>query len=111
MDVLEWSVEQQTTLSLNDSLRLSQPEDALALFLRSAIAHRDIILRLLQSQKRSQIEKIIVNAGHSLFTNMIERKNLFPDASRSDLKLAIDFYTYALTGLLLQLCTHPEADI
>ena len=111
MDVLEWSIEQETAQTLHECLRLARPEEGLALFLRTATARREAILRLLDSQKRPHVEKMIVDAGRTLFTSMIERKNLFPEASRSDLKLAINFYTYALTGVMLDLCTQPAADI
>lgn len=63
MEVIEWSLEQATQNMLTRSLEAGNPEEALSILVTSAVENRTLIRKLLDSQKREQIEKLFVLAA------------------------------------------------
>lgn len=66
MEVIGWSLEQAAKNMLAKSLEADTPEEALGILISSAVENRTLIRRLLDSQKREQIEKLFVHACQDL---------------------------------------------
>ncbi len=58
MEVIEWSMERAARAMLEHSLEADTPEEALGILISSTLNNRDLILRLMDSQKREQIEAL-----------------------------------------------------
>ena len=42
---------------------------------------------------------------------MVELRELLQDVSRSDAQVALDFYTFATVGMMLEYCSRPNLDV
>ena len=74
MEVIEWSMEQAARAMLEQSLRADTPEEALGILISSTLNNRELILRLMDSQKREQIEALFVRAVRKYLQDMTVRK-------------------------------------
>lgn len=109
MDVIEWSLEQKMLEILEESLQAQSMEKSIRVLLSLVEENTDIINKLMNSQKRQFTERLLIETMRSYMNEMIERKELFMDMRRSDIKLALNFYSYAITGTLLEISQKRKA--
>ena len=67
----------------------------------SMMRHRTLILNVFNSPKRDELDQFLHRVSHPLFANLVERSNHNQDMPPEDCALTAWFYTYALTGLVL----------
>lgn len=103
MDVIEWSMQQRMEEILSKSLKVISVQEAVRILVSSVDKHPEIIIKLMNSQKREQTERLLINTIRSYMQEMIDKKELFMDMKRSDLKMAIKFFSYAIVGILLEI--------
>lgn len=103
MDVIEWSMQQRMEEILSKSLKVTSVQEAVRILVSSVDEHPEIIIKLMNSQKREQTERLLINTIRSYMQEMIDKKELFMDMKRSDLKMAIKFFSYAIVGILLEI--------
>lgn len=103
MDVIEWSMQQRMEEILSKSLKVTSVQEAVRILVSSVDEHPEIIIKLMNSQKREQTERLLINTIRSYMQEMIDKKGLFMDMKRSDLKMAIKFFSYAIVGILLEI--------
>lgn len=103
MDVIEWSMQQRMEEILSKSLKVTSVQEAVRILVSSVDKHPEIIIKLMNSQKREQTERLLINTIRSYMQEMIDKKELFMDMKRSDLKMAIKFFSYAIVGILLEI--------
>ena len=104
LDVMEWSIRQMIQQALENSLRAESPEKALEKFIRLGIEHHDLLVRLLASQRRFQVECMVVEAMRSSVRQMIYNKKPDLTVNFQDLEVALNFYAYGLTGVVFENC-------
>ncbi len=110
MEVIEWSLQKGVEKMMEESRRAKDPEDALKIFITSAVENGKSIDRLLDSQKREEIEKMIVRAIRSYIEKMVKEYKREVSLSYDDLQVTLDFYSYGIVGLLLENCRKPGVD-
>lgn len=110
MEVVEWSMEQATKNTLARSLETETPEDALCVLISSAIENRTLIRKLLDSQKREQIEKLFVHEARVYLQELIRNKAQHFPLNYSDMEIALDFWAFGLSGLLFKYCEQEPID-
>lgn len=110
MEVIEWSMEQAARAMLEQSLRADTPEEALGILISSTLNNRELILRLMDSQKREQIEALFVRAVRKYLQEMIRSKTQELSMRYSDMEVALDFWAFGICGLLLQCCRKDHVD-
>ena len=103
MDVIEWSMQQRMEEILSKSLKATSVQEAVRILVSSVEEDPEIIIKLMNSQKREQTERLLINTIRSYMQEMIDKKELFMDIKRSDLKMAIKFFSYAIVGILLEI--------
>lgn len=103
MDVIEWSLEEKMSEIVEQSLQAESMEKSIRVLLSLVEENTDIINKLMNSQKRQLTERLLIDTMRSYMKEMIDRKELFMDMRRSDIKLALNFYSYAITGTLLEI--------
>ena len=103
MDVIEWSMQQRMEEILSKSLKVTSMQEAVRILVSSVEEDPEIIIKLMNSQKREQTERLLINTIRSYMQEMIDKKELFMDMKRSDLKMAIKFFSYAIVGILLEI--------
>lgn len=111
IDVIDWSLRQAMEELVEKSIRIDSREQVIELFLSEAVKARGLLRKLLASQLREQTERLIVESVRSFFREMVERRELLQDVSLSDAQVALDFYTFATVGMMLEYCSRPNLDV
>lgn len=109
MDVIEWSMEQRMEALLEESLKAKSMEESIKILFSIAKEQPDIINKLMGSQKRELTEKLLFNTMRTYMQEMIDRKELFMDMKRNDVAMTLDFYSYAIIGILLDINSKRKA--
>lgn len=111
MEVIEWSMEQATKNMLARSLEAGTPEEAFRVLISSAVENRTLIRRLLDSQKREQIEKLFVQAARTYLQELIRNKAHELPLKYADMELTLDFWAFGISGLLFKYCAQDAVDV
>lgn len=110
LDVMEWCIQQLLQKATDNSLRFPSEAEAIEEFIVVATKYGDILLRLLNSQKREQVESFFVTAMSTcIYQSIIARK---PDwkCNHADLTVVLRFYACGMTGVILDLCRKKDVD-
>lgn len=110
LEVLEWSVQQAFQEILAHTTDTDAPEDTLRSFIESSSEADALLKKLLHSQRREQIETILVNAVRFYLQEVLNRQESKPDLPLADAKAMLDFCTYGIVGLLLENCGKKSLD-
>lgn len=110
IDVIECTVEQTAQDTLRRSLAAEGPEEAIRIFVASVLDNRERVRRLLSSQRREQIERILFQAFRSYLGEMLRRKGPQISVRPGDMDMAIDFLAYGIAGLLLENVQRGDVD-
>jgi transcriptional regulator, tetR family len=111
MEVIEWSMEQATKNMTDKSLKADTPQQAISFLVSSAVESRTLIHRLLDSQKRQQIEILFVQAIRTYLQELIRNKPDKISMDYADIEVALDFWAFGITGLLFKYCTKDSVDV
>lgn len=111
MEVIGWSLEQAAKNMLAKSLEADTPEEALGILISSAVENRTLIRRLLDSQKREQIEKLFVHAARTYLQELIRNKPHKVALDYADTEIALDFWAFGITGLLFKYTAQDRIDV
>lgn len=110
LDVMEWSIQQLLQKALDDSLRFSTPEESIEEFIGVAVQYGDVLLRLLDSQKRAQVESFFVTAMSACIHQCIIARKPDWKLTHHDLSLVLRFYACGMTGVILDFCRNKDID-
>ncbi|HJB16423.1 MAG TPA: TetR family transcriptional regulator [Candidatus Blautia excrementipullorum] len=110
MEVIEWSIEESVKRMLARSLEIESPEDAVELLIVSTLEQRTLICRLMDSQKRGQIEKLFVQATRMYLQELIRNRGGEVALNYSDMETVLDFWSFGLCGMLFKCCEAGEVD-
>ncbi|HIT08228.1 MAG TPA: TetR/AcrR family transcriptional regulator C-terminal domain-containing protein [Candidatus Merdivicinus faecavium] len=110
MEVIEWSLERAAKQKLAQSLEADTPEEALAALFSSAFENRTLILRLLDSQRREQIEKLFVQAARTYLRELVRNRHCGLPLDCAGAEVALDFCAFGMVGLLFQYCAQGRTD-
>lgn len=95
MEVVEWSLEQVTQDAVERSLQAESPEKAIGTLISLAMENRTLIRRLLDSQRREQIEKLFVQATRTYLQALIRNRTRKLPVRYEDMEVALDFWAFA----------------
>ena len=102
MDVVEWLTAQALQRAVDEGLAAPTPQEALTSMILSMRENKSLIHHLLASQRRQEIERLLVRSTRlyleKLFRAKAENLMIRPD----DLETAIRFHSYGLVGLLIE---------
>ena len=110
LEVIEWSLDQAFSHLLEQSLAADDPEAVLRGFLETSEESAELLQKLLHSQKREQVERLLVRSVRTYLKEVIERRGPVPGLSYEDMDTALSFCTYGVVGLLLESCEKKSAD-
>ena len=89
---------------------IATPQEALGVFVDFAVESQPLVQRLLNSQRREAIERIMVDATRTYLADSLRERRGTPALRAGDWKIALDFYAYGMTGLLLENCRQRDLD-
>ena len=76
MDVIEWSVNKKMEDTLLKSLKAQKPEEAIEIFILSAAQNKDLIQKLLNSQRREHVEMAFMRSTRTYLSEMLKKSAL-----------------------------------
>ena len=110
LEVIEWSAEQAFQKLLERSMETDDAEAVFQDFITASDEASVMLRKLLNSQKREQVERLMVRAVRTYLQEMIRRKGPITDIPYEDAETALSFCTYGIVGLLLEYCEKKEVD-
>ena len=110
LEVIEWSAEQAFQKLLERSMETDDAEAVFQDFITASDEASAMLRKLLNSQKREQVERLMVRAVRTYLQEMIRRKGPITDIPYEDAETALSFCTYGIVGLLLEYCEKKEVD-
>ena len=78
LEVIEWSLDQAFSHLLEQSLAADDPEAVLRGFLETSEESAELLQKLLPSQKREQVERLLVRSVRTYLKEVIERRGPVP---------------------------------
>ena len=111
LDVVEWAVETAAQEALAISLKEDTLEAALEVFLKMAMQKHEIILRLMQSQRREHFEKLFTGCIEQYLKEILQSQVASRAISTEDLDVAKRFYSCGIAGILLDYCDRKDLDV
>ncbi len=111
LDVLAWGMEQKTREVLEETMKMDRPRDAFYLMLSGCREDREAIKHLMESEYRADLEQLFLSSVRKYLEEMIQRKKLLRHVSRVDLDMTLRLYSYAMTGLFLDVTIDTDVDI
>ena len=99
-DLLRWILEQGTEKILAEVRNQGEEEGALRYFFLMAINAKPYIQKTIQSNYGDEIERLLQMQIYQMFERMVEENHLCRNFSRSELKWALRYQSYAIMGIL-----------
>lgn len=101
MDVLEWLAQQDAQKLAERSMQAETTHEVLHAFLSYAVENHALLRRLLESQRRAQIETILADLVTSYLWEVARHRQLALPEDSAEVEAAIRFSVYGLVGILL----------
>lgn len=102
MDVTEWSVQQETHRLVEESLKLQDTHSVLKMFISFVVEQFPTLQKLLNSQRRPQIEKLLVDAMESYLNEMASNQSGDIPIYYFDREILLHYNACGLVGTLLK---------
>ena len=110
LEVIEWSAEQAFQKLLERSMETDDAEAVFQDFITASDEASAMLRKLLNSQKREQVERLMVRSVRAYLQELIRRKGPIADIPYEDAEAALSFCTYGIVGLLLEYCEKKDVD-
>ena len=110
LEVIEWSAEQAFQKLLERSMETDDAEAVFQDFITASDEASAMLRKLLNSQKREQVERLMVRSVRAYLQELIQRKGPIADIPYEDAEAALSFCTYGIVGLLLEYCEKKDVD-
>ena len=108
MDLLEWRAQRMTERMIERSLKAETPQAALSEFVRTTAENRALLHKLISSQRRGQVERILFGAVRTYLEELLRRSDKAMRGEYRDAELALDLLAFGLTGILIQRCSSDQ---
>lgn len=102
-DVMEWTVEKTMQKVLQESIKAESAQQAVQILVTTVMERtRNLMPKLMESQHRVKLEQQMLKMVRRYLQELIQRNLPALDIAYADLQATIDFYSYGITGLLLE---------
>lgn len=102
LEVIEWSMQQAFQALLARSLASDDPEEVLREFLAASAEADELLQKLLRSQRRAEIERIMVRSVRTYLQELIRNRGPELTLPYEDVEVALSFCACGIVGLLLE---------
>ena len=89
MEVIEWSMEQALGKMLQESLKAPRAKDALNVLISSTLENQTLIRKLMDSQRRKEIERLFVSMTRTYLEELVRGRNQNRTLNYSDMEVAL----------------------
>lgn len=108
MDVVEWAAQRAAEAMVERCLNSGSAQAALAELIRSTAENRVLFRKLIVSQRRDQVERILFRAIHRYLEEVLRRGSVGLRAEYRDADVALDFLSFGIAGILFEHCGDPD---
>lgn len=110
MDVMEWSMRQETERLTDKSLKAGTLRDALKIFISFTAEQFPILQKLMNSQRRSQFEKLILDSLETYLGSLAQYQKDHLSVTYPDREVLLRYSACGLAGILLKYGGDPDLD-
>ncbi len=110
MDVLEWSIRQETMRLVEHSLKAQDMRSALQIFVSFTVEQFPLLQKLMNSQRRSQIERLMIDSLETYLNEMAQIHDQEVSVNSIDRKILLQYNACGLAGVLLAYGGKAELD-
>ena len=110
LEVMEWSIRELLQKALQNSFQAATQREAIGAFIGVVMEYGDVLLRLLSSQRRTQLEKIFIETMSVCISQSMAKFMPNLTVKQSDMALMLQFYACGMAGVLLSVCQDPNVD-
>ena len=110
LEVIEWSAEQAFQKLLEKNMAADDSEAVFHDFIVASENANVLLHKLLHSQKREDIERIMVRSIRTYLQELMTRRGRRIALPYEDMDIALNFCTYGIVGLLLEYCEKKDFD-
>ena len=111
MDVVEWYQNQALRQSIEKSLEAPTYQEALRGVIYETYQHRQLILQLLASQRRKEMEILFIKAMRTYLQELHREKGPGISGSSEDMETVLSFCSFGLVGMILSTLSQKNPDI
>ena len=111
MEVVEWAVQRRMDEALARSLEMDSEREVMKFFLTDAAENSQMISRMLNSQRREQMERILVDGVKGYLKALFRARHGGLALSQEDQEVALDFCACGLAGLIFRHCVNRSLDV
>ena len=101
MDVLEWSVRQQTQQLVEKSRQAENLRAVLEIFISFTVEQFPLLQKLMGSQRRAQMEQLLVDSIGSYLTQLADHQGPEVAMNAVDREILLQYSVCGLVGVLL----------
>lgn len=102
LDVIEWTLKQHSQRMIEKTLTAKTTREAFRIILSTLEDESAIIAHLIRSRKREQVEQLLLSAIKSYFAALISNQTMRSALALDELETMLNFYSYAMIGVLLE---------
>ncbi|MBC6678532.1 TetR/AcrR family transcriptional regulator [Zhenpiania hominis] len=100
-DLINWMLKQEFEKATREINRSGgNLEYAMRRFLETAMSKEVVMKRVLATNYGDVIRQLLIQNMRAYLLQLIEEKRLFADATRLELKVIVNYYVYAIAGVL-----------
>ena len=110
LSVLEWSFEQSMNETLQHCLKAESAEEAITIVVEHGYQRKDMLRRLLQSQKREFVEMTLIRIAEQSLEKLMINKNSSLNMSVLEKDTMLTFYASGIAGVLMKYLLNDNID-
>lgn len=111
MDVVEWYQNKALKQSIERNLEAPTYKEAIKGIIYEAFEHKELILQLLSSQRRSEMELLFLKAVRTYLQELLRAKGSSIVCSPEDVETVLSFCSCGLVGIMLTNLKQKNLDI
>lgn len=110
MDVMEWSIKRGTNRLVEESLKMKDMRSALKVFISFTVEQSLVLKKLLDSQRRPQIEKYLLDSMETYLNELDKHQIIEVPVNQTDRSVLLKYNACGLVGTLLIFGRNPNID-
>lgn len=111
MDVIEWNQRRVLERAIQDSLSASNLRESVRSMVRDAFQNREMILQLISSARRDEIERLFLKTARTHLENLVRERASEVTVTPADVDSVLCFYSWGMVGMMLTDMERKNPDV
>ena len=101
-DLIRWSLNYEFQMIAQQGVQEYDLETVIGKFLQTVLEKRPYVEKILETNYGETVERLMMNGMKEYLVQMIDEKHLFQQCSRTEVKIIVNCYAYALKGIVIE---------